>query len=81
MLLTVLKVCVCKSICTFRDLLERINNMRVEPDRAAGFIVTFLPCVLVPAGRSCFGLPNFTGLKSSSCQSKDAGQHKYLSLN
>lgn len=37
--------------------------MRVEPDRAVGFIVTFLPCVLVPAGRSCFWLPNFIGLK------------------
>lgn len=42
------------SFSTFRDLLERINNMRVELDRAADYSVTFLPCVLVPAGRSCF---------------------------
>lgn len=51
--------CLCERACVhpvFRDLLERINNMRVKQSQrlAVCFIVMFLPYVFVPAGRSCF---------------------------
>lgn len=56
-----------KFVCVlpvFGDLLERINNMRVKhkPEMAECVFVRFLPYVFVPAGRSCFWLPNLIGL-------------------
>lgn len=55
-------LCVClMKVCVYvlpviRDLLERINYMRVKhrPEMAVCVFVRFLPYVFVPAGRSCF---------------------------
>lgn len=79
--------CVCVRECVFilffRDLLERINNMRVKqkPEMAVCFIVMFLPYVFVPAGRSCFWLPNLIGLLVHPVNQKmQVGDHQCVTI-